>query len=55
MYKRNKSRPRMEPCGIPHVTRLSEVITSPSWHFCLSEIRQNCRSCSNYSNDIVLK
>ena len=36
MYKRNKSGPRsrMEPCGIPHVTRLSEVITSPSWHFC---------------------
>ena len=30
MYKRNKSGPRMEPCGIPHVTLLSEVITSPS-------------------------
>jgi hypothetical protein len=26
IYKRNKSGPTMEPCGIPHVTRLSEVI-----------------------------
>jgi hypothetical protein len=27
---------RIEPCGIPHFTRLSDDITSPNWHFCES-------------------